>query len=317
AHPTLVKGSPCTLTAQAQLSLVDSAGRPLAVAGNPSTATISGRVGAGADATMDFRNQFFWSNWCGVRSPEPTLQVHLIEQGVSVTRTFSYPVCISQGQGSSLTLIPPRPLERPRQTSPPRPRSGKWRFTPLSSATRSGNSRRPHKARRTRCFSCRTSSSPWHPPPPRPTPTVSPLSASKGLSRRPCKKASPTPSPRFPFGSCPTPGLSPCRARQRNRTTFSGSDWSHQRVIRSRCMPATFSPALAEAVMRPSMPLRTPARRGLSLVRWASGKTHWAFAAERGGNGTCASHETVPRAPPDLDRRHPNRCNPHQLNSDV
>jgi hypothetical protein len=107
AHPTLVKGSPCTLTAQAQLSLVDSAGRPLAVAGNPSTATISGRVGAGADATMDFRNQFFWSNWCGVRSPEATLQVHLVEQGVSVTRTFSYPVCISQGQGSSLTLIPP------------------------------------------------------------------------------------------------------------------------------------------------------------------------------------------------------------------
>lgn len=104
-QPTLVKGSPCRLAAQAQLLLHDSAGRALAVTGNPSTAAISGQVAPGIDETTEFPNQFFWSNWCGARSPDAGVQISLKGQGVSVTRTSSYPICVTQRQRSTLIVI--------------------------------------------------------------------------------------------------------------------------------------------------------------------------------------------------------------------
>jgi len=105
ALPVYVKGPACALTVQAELSLLDSTGKLLAVTGNPITATISGEVSPTAEETTQFPNAFFWSNWCGARSPDAQFRIRLPGTAVGVNRTAGAPICITPGAGSNLTVI--------------------------------------------------------------------------------------------------------------------------------------------------------------------------------------------------------------------
>jgi hypothetical protein len=103
---TASEGAPCRLATTATLSLLDVSGHLLAVNGNPATATISGLVGE-TQQDSQFTNSFYWSNWCGPRSPSPQLRLRLPAIGLETTEAPPHlPVCVDTTSASVLATIP-------------------------------------------------------------------------------------------------------------------------------------------------------------------------------------------------------------------
>lgn len=98
--------APCRVATNATLTLVDDAGKPLDVHGNPATASLDGVAGR-TEQDSQFANSFDWQNWCGPRTPSPRLEVRLPAFGLESTVTpSSLPRCDLPGSASTLATIP-------------------------------------------------------------------------------------------------------------------------------------------------------------------------------------------------------------------